>query len=1190
MSTYLDFLNGLKEKRNPNATQINGVYVRFINDNKASTQDNLDQKSRGLFISQLNNNDVFIEPDSTPVNYDDNNNSVVEPNDINNDDNNNSIVEPNDVNNYDNNNSIVEPNVVNNDIKKIRKPRQKKDNDNTDNNANDKRDEPRELPQIIMNNQNYYMNNRKRFVENIGKMLHHYSDEIESKQGTISCKNQGSGKFETLVHQRVVLDYLNLNTPYRGLLLYHGLGSGKTCTAIAIAEGMKSRSNVIVMTPASLQTNFVSELKKCGDPLYKKLQYWEFIDYNVENDKMIKELSKELSVPLDYVVKKKGIWRGTSDKESNFATKKEAEQKQIDAQLKLMIQSKYTNLNYNGGIKPKLLKEMTNDNTKNPFDNSVVIIDEAHNFVSRIVNKLPKNVTVKGKGKAKDSLDKFNKSMSGKLYNYLMDATNVRIVLLTGTPIINYPNEIGILFNIIRGTIKSWEFDLEINTTNKINRDTILDMFETDGFVDHDFVSYSNNKLIITRNPSGFVNKKQPVRGKNVRVGGTKRANKIHNNLTRKIVKSKVDNMLLPQMEYPDREIQNGGDGAFSEYSGVALNPNSTMTDELFLKRVKGILRKNDIVSQKDTIVVHKCLPDISEVFMKEFIDIQTGNLRNENLFKRRILGMTSYFRSAQENLLPRYEMSDTGKIYHPVLCEMSDFQIDVYNKVRKAEAKSEENKRKNEARNVGKNAEDILTIPSTYRIFSRACCNFAFPGGELERPRPDKVVFDGKNENGEENGEENEEENGEVDMDALQMVIVGEIDDDREDDDNEDQDENTEEAAAMRRLKRKPAKENKPGEEIPYEKKINEVMEKLRNPQYLGSSGLSTYSPKFSKILENIIDPKNIGLHLLYSNFRTIEGVGILKMILEMNGYAEFKLKKTKTWEIDEKVEDANKPKFVLYTGTESTEEKEIVRNVYNGSWDLVPATIARKLMAKSPETKNMYGDIIKVLMITSSGAEGINLKNTRYVHIVEPYWHMVRVQQVIGRARRICSHEELPIELQTIKVFIYITTYSAKQKKSEDYKVLHLIDRSKINSEEIVTTDESLFEMAERKDRINQKLLDAVKSSAIDCKLYNKSGSGYLCYTANGDNNNFLTIPEIGKDKNDTNEIEQNIKNIVLFGLQEIKYTHNGQITTYYLNRRNNEIFDVNEVKDSEARNDNHNLKPIGRLDREKIILYNK
>jgi hypothetical protein len=633
--------------------------------------------------------------------------------------------------------------------------------------------------------------------------------------------------------------------------------------------------------------------------------------------------------------------------------------------------------------------------------------------------------------------------------------------------------------------------------------------------------------------------------------------------------------MLLPQMEYPDSEIQNGGDGAFSEYSGVTLNPNSTMTDDLFLKRVKGILRKNDIVSKKDTIVVHKCLPDISETFMKEFIDIQTGNLRNENLFKRRILGMTSYFRSAQENLLPRYEMTDTGKIYHPVLCEMSDFQIGVYNKVRKAEAESEKNKRKNEAKNAGKNADDILTIPSTYRIFSRACCNFAFPGGELERPRPDKIVADDKK-----NGDGNVEEYGD---DVLQMLDGREFGD-REQDDNEDQDENPDEAAMMRKLAK-----DKSTEESPYEKKIIEVMEKLRNPQYLGASGLSNYSPKFSKILENIIDPKNIGLHLLYSNFRTIEGVGILKMILEMNGYAEFKLKKEKSsWEIAENAEDVNKPKFVLYTGTESTEEKEIVRNVYNGSWDLVPASITAKLMAKSPVTKNMYGDIIKVLMITSSGAEGINLKNTRYVHIVEPYWHMVRVQQVIGRARRICSHDELPIELQTVKVFIYITTYSAKQKKSEDYIELHLIDKSKINTEEIVTTDESLFEMAERKDRINQKLLDAVKSSAIDCKLYNKSGSGYLCYTANGDSNNFLTNPEIGKDKDDTNDIDKNVTNKVRFGLQEFTYEYNGKKETYYLNRQNNEIFDVNEVKDSEVRNDNHNLKPIGKLNGNKLLFY--
>ena len=56
---------------------------------------------------------------------------------------------------------------------------------------------------------------------------------------------------------------------------------------------------------------------------------------------------------------------------------------------------------------------------------------------------------------------------------------------------------------------------------------------------------------------------------------------------------------------------------------------------------------------------------------------------------------------------------------------------------------------------------------------------------------------------------------------------------------------------------------------------------------------------------------------------------------------------------------------------------------------------------------------------MITASGAEGISLKNVRYVHITEPYWHPVRIEQVIGRARRICSHKNLPEQYRTVEVF---------------------------------------------------------------------------------------------------------------------------------------------------------------------------
>ena len=63
-----------------------------------------------------------------------------------------------------------------------------------------------------------------------------------------------------------------------------------------------------------------------------------------------------------------------------------------------------------------------------------------------------------------------------------------------------------------------------------------------------------------------------------------------------------------------------------------------------------------------------------------------------------------------------------------------------------------------------------------------------------------------------------------------------------------------------------------------------------------------------------------------------------------------------------------------MLYTGNEDAEVREIVRNVYNGDWDNVPDTIALELRKRSEN--NLYGEIIKLFMITAAGAEGINLR----------------------------------------------------------------------------------------------------------------------------------------------------------------------------------------------------------------------
>ena len=186
---------------------------------------------------------------------------------------------------------------------------------------------------------------------------------------------------------------------------------------------------------------------------------------------------------------------------------------------------------------------------------------------------------------------------------------------------------------------------------------------------------------------------------------------------------------------------------------------------------------------------------------------------------------------------------------------------------------------------------------------------------------------------------------------------------------------------------------------------------------------------------------------------------------------------------------EDMAKPKFALYTGTESAEEKEIIRNIYNGAWKYVPKSISSKLQAIA--ANNMYGEIIKVLMITSSGSEGISLKNVRYVHITEPYWHPVRIEQIIGRARRICSHQELPEALRTVEVFLYLMVLSQEQLKSDESIELRIKDKSKIDDVTPITTDQALYEIATIKENITNKILVAVKEAAFDCALHSKPGT---------------------------------------------------------------------------------------------------
>ena len=883
---------------------------------------------------------------------------------------------------------------------------------------------------VLIKPPQYFMNNRERFINFINRVFDNYKKEINDESKQVTCEDLQSGnntKFSLLTHQKLVRDYLNLYTPYRGLLLYFGLGAGKTCTSISIAEGISSQKRIIVMTPASLRKNYMEELKKCGDEIFRKNQFWEWIPLN-DSEKRLNTLSSILKLDVDFIRNQGGAWMVDHNKEANLESLSQEEVKRLNVQLEEMIKYKYQFISYNG-LRRDHLKKMTNNYQTNIFDNKTIIIDEVHNFISRIANKLEKT-TKKDEEKDVKKKPLASKSLSLVLYELLMSARNCRIVVLTGTPIINYPIEVAILFNILRGYIKTWEIQID----DTISREALLKLFKRDKNVD--YIDYASNKVLtVTRNPMGFESK-------------------------------------YLQGEY--RGVSSEKTGTVKKTGKEVMVAVKNVSDEEFINSTLGVLRDNSVKYKKVDEKVFKALPDKEDAFTNMFIDGIGGRVKNIMLFKRRILGLTSYYKSAQESLMPKY---DKLLNFHKVVIPMSNYQFGVYEMERTEERKQEKSQKTN----------------STYKIFSRLVCNYAMPVPP-GRPKPSKK--------------------GEV---------VEKLDDNAEDadeDDAEDEADGDEEGEG-----------EKEGVAELYSAKIQSTLEYLQTheEECLSKGALMQYSPKFLNILENVMDEENVGLHLLYTQFRTLEGVALFKLVLEANGFAEFKVKKNEMgiWDLDIEDYDMHKPKFALYTGTESAEEKEIIRNIYNSNWDS-NSLITQRLRGLYED--NYYGQVIKLLMITASGSEGINLKNTRYVHICEPYWNPTRIDQVVGRARRICSHTDLLEEYRTVEVFIYLMTFTAEQMEGEKSIELKRKDLSKlryvyeegngyVQSDDAkakhipMTTDETLYEISRIKENVSMKFTTAIKEASIDCSIY----GGTNCMMLSDDPDKFAFVPNYEKEETD-------------------------------------------------------------------------
>jgi hypothetical protein len=125
-----------------------------------------------------------------------------------------------------------------------------------------------------------------------------------------------------------------------------------------------------------------------------------------------------------------------------------------------------------------------------------------------------------------------------------------------------------------------------------------------------------------------------------------------------------------------------------------------------------------------------------------------------------------------------------------------------------------------------------------------------------------------------------------------------------------------------------------------------------------------------------------------------------------------------------------------------------------------------------------------------------------------MEPYWNNVRLQQVIGRAIRLCSHMNLPWEDRVVDVFTYLSVFSPQQ-KAEGSKTLMMIDKA-------MTTDQMIFDIATKKQKLADGLFEIAQTAAADCEIhFHEHGAATQCFKfAEGSRPMFMYHPDWHKD----------------------------------------------------------------------------
>jgi hypothetical protein len=199
----------------------------------------------------------------------------------------------------------------------------------------------------------------------------------------------------------------------------------------------------------------------------------------------------------------------------------------------------------------------------------------------------------------------------------------------------------------------------------------------------------------------------------------------------------------------------------------------------------------------------------------------------------------------------------------------------------------------------------------------------------------------------------------------------------------------------------------------------------------------IGKYSNKIKSITNNILNSD--GIVLIYSQF--IDGGCIpMALALEELGFTRFGTKASNLF----KSPPHNPIDAITYQTKENMTNpenfKKATYTMITGEKALSPDKVFDLKNLTDEDNKN--GEKIKVVIISMTGSEGIDFKNLRQVHILEPWYNLSLIEQIIGRAVRTCSHKQLPFKQRNVEIFLYGTIFSDSEEEAADLYIYRLAE----------------------------------------------------------------------------------------------------------------------------------------------------